>query len=146
VLKLEISYRVIISWTILVSFREFFEDYIFALRNIWVFIISSFALRYLLINVNGKATMWHTPCFALHCIAVHAPSCWKWKCLLIHQWVSNCAHHGKSKTTSPSKAKKGQYFVIIRWVRLLEPQYSMFFRWKKGYVQLSNHLFYLGLY
>ncbi len=30
VLKLEISSRVIISWRILVSFRGFLEDYIFA--------------------------------------------------------------------------------------------------------------------
>jgi hypothetical protein len=30
VLKLEISYRVLISRRILVSFRGFFEDYIFA--------------------------------------------------------------------------------------------------------------------
>jgi len=30
VLKPEISYRVIVSWRILVSFRGFFEDYIFA--------------------------------------------------------------------------------------------------------------------
>jgi hypothetical protein len=37
VLKLEISYyRVIISWKILVSFRGFFEDYIFAWWNICV--------------------------------------------------------------------------------------------------------------
>ncbi len=40
VLKLEISYnRVMISWRILVSFRGFFEDYIFAWWNIWVSII-----------------------------------------------------------------------------------------------------------
>jgi len=40
VLKLEISYcRVLISWMILISFREFFEDYIFARWNIWVSII-----------------------------------------------------------------------------------------------------------
>jgi hypothetical protein len=31
VFKLEISYRVIIAWRILVSFRGFFEDHIFAL-------------------------------------------------------------------------------------------------------------------
>jgi hypothetical protein len=61
VLKLEINYRVIISWRILGFFRGFFEDYIFAWWNIWVFIILSFALRYLLI-VNGNATVWHTPC------------------------------------------------------------------------------------
>jgi hypothetical protein len=30
VLKIEISYRVVISGRILVSFRRFFEDYIFA--------------------------------------------------------------------------------------------------------------------
>ncbi len=39
VLKLEICYRVLISWRILVSFRGFFEDYIFAWWNIWVSII-----------------------------------------------------------------------------------------------------------
>jgi hypothetical protein len=40
VFKLEISYGVIIiSWRILVSFRGFFEDYIFAWWNIWVSII-----------------------------------------------------------------------------------------------------------
>jgi hypothetical protein len=39
VLKLEISYRFMISWGVLVSFRGFFEDYIFAWPNIWVSII-----------------------------------------------------------------------------------------------------------
>jgi hypothetical protein len=39
VLKLEISYRVMISWKILVSCRGFFEDYIFAWWNTWVSII-----------------------------------------------------------------------------------------------------------
>jgi hypothetical protein len=38
VLKLEISYRVNISWRILVYFRGFFfEDYLFSWWNIWVF-------------------------------------------------------------------------------------------------------------
>jgi hypothetical protein len=37
--KLEISYKVIISWRISVSFRGFFEDHIFAWWNIWVSII-----------------------------------------------------------------------------------------------------------
>jgi hypothetical protein len=65
VLKLEISYnRVIIYlegfWFLLQDF--FFKDYIFAWWNIiWVFIILLFALRYFF-NVNGKATMWNTPC------------------------------------------------------------------------------------
>jgi len=39
VLKLEISYIVIISWRILVSFRGFFEDYIFAWWNIRISIL-----------------------------------------------------------------------------------------------------------
>jgi hypothetical protein len=59
VLKLEISYRVIISWRILVSFRRYFEDYIFAWWNIWVFIFFCLKIPF---NVNGKATVWHTPC------------------------------------------------------------------------------------
>jgi hypothetical protein len=46
VLRLEISYRVIISWRILVSSRECFEGYISVWWNIWVFHNSSFALRY----------------------------------------------------------------------------------------------------
>jgi hypothetical protein len=35
--KLEISYRVIISWRILVSFGGFFEDYIFLHGEIFEF-------------------------------------------------------------------------------------------------------------
>ncbi len=46
VLKLQISYRVIISRRILVSFRGFFEDHIFAWWNVLSFDNSSFALRY----------------------------------------------------------------------------------------------------
>ncbi len=62
VLKLEISYQSYkISWRILVSFRGFFEDYIFARWNILSFHNSSFALRYFF-NVNGEARVWHTPC------------------------------------------------------------------------------------
>jgi len=62
VLKLEISYNrvIIISWRILVSFGGVFEDYIFALWNIWVSINSSFALR-CFFNVNGKARVCDTP-------------------------------------------------------------------------------------
>ncbi len=41
-LKLEINYRIIISWKILVSFRGFFEDYIFAWWIIWILIIHLF--------------------------------------------------------------------------------------------------------
>ncbi len=45
VLKLEISYTVIISWRILVSFRDFFEDYIFCMVKYLIFRNSSFAFR-----------------------------------------------------------------------------------------------------
>ncbi len=66
-LKLEISYRVIISCSILVSFREFFEDYIFCIVKYLSFYNSSFALRYLLVNANGKATNVTHPLF-LNCM------------------------------------------------------------------------------
>jgi hypothetical protein len=55
VLKLEISNRVIISWRILLAFRGFCEDYIFAWWDIWVSINSSFASK-IHFHVNGKAT------------------------------------------------------------------------------------------
>ncbi len=63
VLKLEISYEVMISWRIFWFLLEDFfnEDYIFAWWNI---ILLSFALRYFF-NVNGKATLSHTPCFGI---------------------------------------------------------------------------------
>jgi hypothetical protein len=63
VLKHEISDRVIIiSWRILVYIRGFFEDYIFAWWHIWVSLI--FLLPVILFNVNDKAVVWHTPCWA----------------------------------------------------------------------------------
>jgi hypothetical protein len=47
VLKLEISYRVIISCRILVSCRGFFENYIFCMLKYMSFHNSSFASRYI---------------------------------------------------------------------------------------------------
>jgi hypothetical protein len=64
-LKLEIGYRVIISWRILVSFRGFFEDYNFCMVKYSSFHDSSFCLK-MLFNVNDKATMWHTPCWSTY--------------------------------------------------------------------------------
>jgi hypothetical protein len=46
VLKLEINYRVIVSWRILVSFRGILEDYIFCMVKYLRFHKSSFAFRY----------------------------------------------------------------------------------------------------
>ncbi len=48
VLKLEISYRVIISWRILVSFRNFFWKLYFCMVKYLKFHNSSFPLRYFL--------------------------------------------------------------------------------------------------
>jgi hypothetical protein len=45
-LKLDISYKVTKSWRILVFFRGFFGDYIFAWWNIWV-------------SISGKAIVTH---------------------------------------------------------------------------------------
>jgi hypothetical protein len=63
VLKLEISYYwVIISWRILVSFLEdFFLKIIFLHGEIFEFSEFFFCLQ-ILYNVNGKGTVWHTPC------------------------------------------------------------------------------------
>jgi len=57
VLKLEISYyRVIIYLEgLLVSFRGFFEDYIFCIVKYLSFHSSFFCLK-ILFNINGKAT------------------------------------------------------------------------------------------
>ncbi len=64
VLKLEINYRVMISWRILVSFRGFFLKIIFLHDEIFeISYNSSFCLKILFNNVNGKATAWHTPCY-----------------------------------------------------------------------------------
>ncbi len=51
-----------LSGRILVSFRGFFLKIIFLHSEIFEFHNSSFALR-CFINVNGKATVWHTPLF-----------------------------------------------------------------------------------
>ncbi len=53
--ELGINYRVIIALRILVSFRGFFEDYIFCTVKYLNFHNSFFCLK-ILFNVNGKAT------------------------------------------------------------------------------------------
>jgi hypothetical protein len=69
VLKLEISYtRVIICWRIFGSFRGFFfwRLCIFLHGEIFEFFHNSaFALRYSLMYLNSKATMWHAPLLLL---------------------------------------------------------------------------------
>jgi hypothetical protein len=70
VLKLEISYRVIIiSWRIFEFFiRGFFEDFNFARWNIWVSIILLLPEENTFFYVNGEATVWHSPRFFLYVI------------------------------------------------------------------------------
>jgi hypothetical protein len=64
VLKLEISYRVEVTWRIWFLIEDVFEDYIFAFENIWVSTIL-FCLK-ILFNVNGKAIAWHSSCWDLY--------------------------------------------------------------------------------
>ncbi len=59
VLKLEIGYRVMISWKNLVSLRGFFWRLYFCIVKYLNFHNSFFKWCF---NVNGKATMWYTPC------------------------------------------------------------------------------------
>jgi hypothetical protein len=63
VLKLDISYRVIISWRIfLFLLEDFFWRIYFHMGKYLNFQNSSFCHK-ILFNVNGKATVWHTPCY-----------------------------------------------------------------------------------
>jgi hypothetical protein len=67
VLKLEIGYyRVIISWSILVSLRGFFGRLDFCMVKYLNFHNSSFDVTFrLFFNINGKPTVWYTqpPCW-----------------------------------------------------------------------------------
>jgi len=58
VLKLEINYRVIISWRILVSFRGFFGKLCFCMMKYLSFHNPSFAFR-----CKWHGHVWYTPCF-----------------------------------------------------------------------------------
>jgi hypothetical protein len=61
VLKFEINYyRVIMSWRILVSLGGFLLKITFLHGEIFKFPLFFFFLQ-IIFNVNGKATMWHTP-------------------------------------------------------------------------------------
>ncbi len=67
-----ISYRVIKSWRILVSFTGFFEDCIFAWWNIWISII--LLLHYDTFKCKfGKATVWPNPLFSKLSVAYFGP-------------------------------------------------------------------------
>jgi hypothetical protein len=66
VLKLEIIYRVMISWKILVSFTTFFWRLHFCMVK-YLNSQKKICLK-IFFNVNGKAIMWHTPCLIINCI------------------------------------------------------------------------------
>ncbi len=96
VLQLEIScYRVMISWRILASFRRCFWRLYFCMVKYLNFHNSSFAWGYFF-YVNGKATVWHTPCWINYCffawVSIHFK---KHECS--HSWVfhflKNVSHH-----------------------------------------------------
>jgi hypothetical protein len=59
--NLRLVKRVIISWKIFGFFLRIFWRLYFDMVKYLSFLNSSFALRYFLINVNGKAAVWHTP-------------------------------------------------------------------------------------
>jgi len=75
--NLRFSYRVMISWRILVCFRGFFKRLYFCIVKYLNFRNSSFAIRYFF-NVNGKATVWHTLSYFV---------------LLAYQDPQNCGFH-----------------------------------------------------
>jgi hypothetical protein len=85
-LKLEISYRVIISWRILVSFRGFFEDYIFAWWNIGLFPLFFFCLK-ILCNVK-----WQAPEYDKPLVFIGPTLCFVWEGmggeLFLNSWTS----------------------------------------------------------
>jgi hypothetical protein len=108
VLEIEISHKVIISWRI--SFRRFFEDYIFTWWNIWVFIF--FICLKILFNVNGKATVWHTRCCNMGRSPYMALPCHRWN---RKYWakVVNTWHQGWSFSMVLSLAVADQLWEMI---------------------------------
>ncbi len=70
VLKLEISYRVMISGRILVSFGGFFFKIIFLYGEIFEFSLFFFCLK-ILFNVNVKATVCTNLVFNITLVYIH---------------------------------------------------------------------------
>jgi len=88
VLKLEISYRVMMSWRILVSFRGFFWRLYICMVKYLNFHNSSFCLK-ILFTLIGKATVWHTPCFKSRlCFYMHPYVVFGIN--LLTQWLLTC--------------------------------------------------------
>jgi hypothetical protein len=79
VLKLEISYRTMISWRILVSFRGFFWRLYFCMVKYFNF--HNFFCLQILFNVNGNATVTH-PLFFLIFIFVY-----KYIRIFFYEWL-----------------------------------------------------------
>jgi hypothetical protein len=120
VLKLEISYyrSVIIYvegfWFLL---EDFFEDYIFAMVKYLNFHNSSFALRYLF-NVNGKATVWDTPCFV--CLFVTARSSKPWGFKI---WVMP-SEWGVPLIINPSVSRRHLFLKTPYFEGITQPEVS----------------------
>jgi hypothetical protein len=88
VLKFEIIYRVMISWRILVSLLgDFFWRSYFCMVKYLNFHNFSFVLRYFF-NENGKASVWHAPCF--HCEFIFLRTLWNisyFNCCWFEVWM-----------------------------------------------------------
>jgi hypothetical protein len=82
VLKLEISYRVIIiSWRILVSLRGFFEDDIFCKWNIWVSMI-------LLLHCDTFQCKWQGHSMTHPLVSLDNKPLCAWQCLGFKFWCT----------------------------------------------------------
>jgi hypothetical protein len=119
--------RVMISSRIWFLLEGFLEDYVFAWWNIWIFIILFFIFLRILFNVNGKATVWHTPCFfSFHIFAVYC----QWKKGIFSGDKLEDNHQWKSKTAaSPFWVQPNLSVQTNLWVKLQKG--TMHWEWTK---------------
>jgi hypothetical protein len=133
VLKLGISYRVIISWRILVYLRGFFEDYIFAMVKYVSFHNSFFCLK-IRFNVNGKASMCHTPCFYVGIIWV----------ILAHGHVHSGRFPTRWTSSKPKLLNRKQHWLIMSLKSLLGGMDKLFPKiiiyFKLGKIEFLNEI------
>jgi hypothetical protein len=131
VLEVEISFRVILSWRILVSCRGFSWRLYFHTVKYLNFHNSSFALRDLF-NVNGKDTVWHITCFVLFCFC----------CLEISQ-TCMVLHVALLVLSLESSQKVRVHWLSLRvfgatvWKLLI---IAPFFEWKLNKIETENSI------
>jgi hypothetical protein len=147
VLKLEISYRIILSWRILVSFRGFFEDFSFAWWKYLRFHNSYFALRCLLMYMarpHSDTSLVSTRCMWLCSFFKKDPSLPLWIIFwcptlslvnffphfpfLPYDYVS--FHPSHSLRISSWKWKMNSFLVLINWRWIRSQSYVLLKRIK----------------